>query len=141
MTVGVSGEIACLTHITPPLWRSASTSILALAPIVLLAPMGFLQSLGGLLLVTTALAAVFAIVLVPLLHVALRQPPPPPPPPPPTATPRRRRPTRAGNALSALVDAILQRLPLRFGRPARSARVVAVERGTMGGSCQGVWHG
>ena len=137
---GVSGEIACLTHITPPLWRSASTSILALAPIVLLAPMGFLQSLGGLLLVTTALAAAFAIVLVPLLHVALRQPPPPPPPPPPTATPRRRRPTRAGNALSALVDAILQRLPYRFGRPASPLASSPSTYGTMGGSCQGVWQ-
>jgi len=76
---GVDVELGALRLIAPPLVRSAAVTALLLLPLAALAPMRFLRSLSCLLLAALALGAASALVLLPLLHAALRRPPPPPP--------------------------------------------------------------
>ena len=110
-------ELGSLQHVTPPAWRAAITSVVALAPLALLAPMGFLRAAATLVLLTVVLAAGIAIIGVPLLHVALRRPPPPPPPPPPRPPPRRPM-VKGFEAGEAPADA-----PALFARLLRSIRM------------------
>ena len=134
-------ELSSLKAIAPPLLRSALTSLVAYAPLGLLAPMRFLRALGALLMLAVSLSTLAAVVAVPLLHVYLRKPPPPPPPPPPKAPatgaarrallePGEEGGTAAveggagrglGHAATAVADGVsrlLRRLGMRVGRAA-----------------------
>ena len=96
-------EMNSLHAIAPPLLRSGLTALVAFAPLPLLAPIGYLRSLGVLLLLTLVLSVAVAVIAVPLLHVVLRQAPPPPPPPPPKEKVSRR--AQAGRSFGGLFDA------------------------------------
>ena len=78
---GPADELSAFGALTPPLWRAAATSLVALAPLPTLAPLVYLRSLGALLLAAVALGGLAALVMVPLLHAALRRPQAPMPPP------------------------------------------------------------
>ena len=98
-------ELSSLHAIAPPLLRSGLTALVAFAPLPLLAPMGYLRSLGVLLLLTLVLSVAVAVIAVPLLHVVLRQAPPPPPPPPPKQkAPRRSAQTGFGGLFDAFTN-------------------------------------
>jgi hypothetical protein len=131
---GKGNELATIAIIAPPLIRSSATAILALSPLPLFAPLGYLRSLGLFLIVTIALSAAAAVIVIPLLHVALRRPPPPPPPPPPRDPKRRHR----GGQSAYPLGVIGRLLP-----PGRAARVPSYG-GTAsvggGGSCLGSWQ-
>ena len=123
-------ELAALEQLASPLLRSLSVSLLALAPLAILAPIPYLRRLALLLTAAIALGAAAALVALPLLHLSLRHPPPPPPPPPPRP-PKKARPRPTSRLLSSAAG----RLP-SYGSCGTGA---AAGSGQPRGSCLAEW--
>ena len=69
-------EVTVLHHLSPPLLRAAGCNLLFLGFTAAVFPLQHVRSLATLLAMTVLLGAFHALLLVPILHAAVRHPPP-----------------------------------------------------------------